>query len=205
MIKFLILILLHTVRKIGMYGVLHILSYSLLKTLKSKSLELSNTKFTENLTVSYLEMIYFYSFPWGKFACTIYNDLKKIFFSVRVSFHGHWQLTEQQGTGRDYVLFHSTTSTHWRTLRHLFTTLHVRWLLHICNRTACIYQTATRWDLPPYRISIWLIDDVMWILIIGFCYSNLRRETGGLAFASTITLVLQANRLTKGASHRQPL
>ena len=80
MIKFLILILLHTVRKIGMYGVLHILSYSLLKTLKSKSLEVSNTKFTENLTVSYLEMIYFYSFPWGKFACTIYNDLKKNFF-----------------------------------------------------------------------------------------------------------------------------
>ena len=31
---------------------------------------------------------------------------------------------------------------------------------HIFNRTACIYQTATRWDLPPYRITIWLIDDV---------------------------------------------
>ena len=28
------------------------------------------------------------------------------------------------------------------------------------NRTACIYQTATRWDLPPYRITIWFIDDV---------------------------------------------
>ena len=38
-----------------------------------------------------------------------------------------------------------------------------------------IYQTATRWDLPPYRITIWLIDDVMLIfvcllvdLILGF-------------------------------------
>ena len=37
--------------------------------------------------------------------------------------------------------------------------------LHTFNCTACIYQTATRWDLPPYlppyRITIWLIDDVM--------------------------------------------
>ena len=40
---------------------------------------------------------------------------------------------------------------------HLFATLHVRWLSHIFNRIACIYQTVTRWDLPPYRITI-LID-----------------------------------------------
>ena len=26
------------------------------------------------------------------------------------------------------------------------------------NRIACFYQTATRWDLPPYRITIWMID-----------------------------------------------
>ena len=48
---------------------------------------------------------------------------------------------------------------------------------HIFNRTACIYQTATRWDLPPYRITTWFIDDLMLIfvyllvdLILGFCY-----------------------------------
>ena len=43
-------------------------------------------------------------------------------------------------------------------LRHLFATLHVRWLSRIFNRNACVYHTATRWDLPPYRITIWLID-----------------------------------------------
>ena len=54
--------------------------------------------------------------------------------------------------------------------------------------------------LSPYRITIWLINDVMLIfvfllddLILSFCYSNLSRETGGLELASTITLVLQAN------------
>ena len=57
------------------------------------------------------------------------------------------------GEGRGHLLFHSTTSTRSRTFRHLFATLHVRWLSHIFNRTASIYQTATRWDLPPYRIS----------------------------------------------------
>ena len=37
-------------------------------------------------------------------------------------------------------------------------------------------------------------------LILGFCYSDLTLETGGFELASTITLVLQANRLTQ--NHR---
>ena len=28
----------------------------------------------------------------------------------------------------------------------------------IFNCNACVCQTATRWDLPPYRIIIWVID-----------------------------------------------
>ena len=51
------------------------------------------------------------------------------------------------------------------TFRHLFATLHVRWLSHIFNCTACIYQTATWWDLPPSRITNWLINDVRLILV----------------------------------------
>ena len=38
-------------------------------------------------------------------------------------------------------------------------------------------------------------------LILGFCYSDLAWEAGGFELASTITLVLQANQLTKCASH----
>ena len=37
-------------------------------------------------------------------------------------------------------------------------------------------------------------------LILGFCYSDLTLETGGFELASTITLVLQENRLTKCAT-----
>ena len=102
------------------------------------------------------------------------NRMEMFFFSIRVFFHRHWQLTGQQGKGVDYLSFHSTTFTRSRTFRHLFATLHVRWLSHIFNRNACIYQTATRWDLPPYRITISLIDVILIFvyllveLILGF-------------------------------------
>ena len=38
-------------------------------------------------------------------------------------------------------------------------------------------------------------------LVLGFCYSDLTLETGGVELELTITLVLQANRLSKCASH----
>ena len=90
-----------------------------------------------------------------------------LFFSVRVFFHEHSRLTGKQGKWGDYFLFHSTTST----LANIqtFATLHVRWLSHIFNRTACIYQAATRWDLTPYRIAIWLIDNVKLVFEVNFC------------------------------------
>ena len=79
-----------------------------------------------------------------------------------------------------FISFHckgfSTSTTTSRNFRHFFVTLHVRLVSHIFNRTACIYQTATQKDVPPYRIAIQLIDEVMLIfvcllddLILGFC------------------------------------
>ena len=132
---------------------------------------------------------------------------KNLFFSIRVFFHRHRRFTEHHRTAREGRVFHSSTSIRSRTFRHLFATLHFRWLSHIFNCTACIYLTATRWDLPPYRITIWLtVDDAVFVclpddLILGFCYSDLTREAGGFELASTITPVLQANRLTKCAGH----
>ena len=56
--------------------------------------------------------------------------------------------------------------------------------------------------LSNYHLSDWLIDGAMFIflldeLMLRFCYNNLILETGGFELPSTITLVLQANRLTK--------
>ena len=44
-------------------------------------------------------------------------------------------------------------------------------------------------------LFVCLLDE----LILGFCYSDLTLETGGFELASSIILVLQANRLTKCA------
>ena len=110
----------------------------------------------------------------GENVCQLYNtlhcqlDMKGTsFFVFFLSGYRNWRFTGQQGKGGDHRLFRCTTSTRSQTLRHLFETLHVRWLSRIFNRSACVYQTATRWDLPPYRITIWLIDwlidDANWL------------------------------------------
>ena len=136
------------------------------------------------------------------------NKVSCSFFSIRVFFHKHWRLTEQQVKGGDHLLFHSTTSTRSWTFRHLFATLHVRRLSHTFNCNTCIYQTAIWWDLPPYQITIRLIDVTLVFfdclcddLILAFLLLQVRWETSGLELLSIITLVLQANRLTKCASH----
>ena len=77
------------------------------------------------------------------------NDQMNNFFFYQGFLHRHWQFTGQKGKGGEHLLFHSTTSTRSRTLRHLFETLHVRWLSRIFNRKACVYQTATRF---PVRV-----------------------------------------------------
>ena len=109
---------------------------------------------------------------------------RKHFFSIRAFFYGDRRLTGQQWKGGDHLLYHSTTSTCSQTLRHLFATLHVRWIPLIFSRNACVYQTANRWDLPPYRITIWVIDDATLVffvhlrddLILGFLLQQFETE-----------------------------
>ena len=81
-----------------------------------------------------------------------------LFFLSRFSFTNTDK--SQESRGRDHLLFHSTTYTCSRTFRHIFATLCVRWISHIFNRTACIYQTTTWLDLPPYWITIFDWCDV---------------------------------------------
>ena len=79
------------------------------------------------------------------------------FFFNQGFLHRHWRFTWQQGKRGDHLLFHSTTSTRSQTLRHLFATLHVRWLSCIFNCNACVYQTAV-YELPPCLFFTWWID-----------------------------------------------
>ena len=88
----------------------------------------------------------------------------------------HSTTSTRSETFRDlFALFHSTTSTHSQTFRQLFAILHMRRVSHIFNCNVCIYHAATRWVLPPYRITISFIDYVILFfvcllddLILGF-------------------------------------
>ena len=92
----------------------------------------------------------------------------KDFFSIRVTHR-----TAGEGRGPSFIpLYHFHPLTNIQTFICSFA---CEMTITYSNRTACIYQTATRWDLPPYRITIWLIDDVILIfvyllveLILGF-------------------------------------
>ena len=79
----------------------------------------------------------------------------QFFPSQTLTIHTIHRTTGKRG---DIHLFHSTISTSPRIFRHLFATLHVRLLSCIFNRNACVNQTASRWDLPPYWTTIWLTE-----------------------------------------------
>ena len=101
--------------------------------------------------------IYILSFWW--FSFHIYICFSTRFFFQTLTIHR----TAGKGRGPSFIpLYHITYL--W-TFRHLFATLHLRWLLHIFNCTSHILQIATLWDLPPYWITIWLINDAILISV----------------------------------------
>ena len=88
---------------------------------------------------------YFRSF-WVVLGC--FSSFLTFFSTIFFFFYRHCYFTGQQGKGWDHLLFISTTSTRSQTLRYLFATLHVKRLSRIFNHNGCVYQTATRLDLP---------------------------------------------------------
>ena len=83
-------------------------------------------------------------------SCFSFNMLSfSFFFSIRVFFHGHRQLTGQQGKGEDHLLFHSTTSTR----------------SHIFNRNACKMfsntkdRTSQEWNIQSQKLhTTWKVS-----------------------------------------------
>ena len=143
--------------------------------------------------------------PWHSWIPSIKRSL---FFLSGFSFTDTDDSLDSKGRAGNHLLFQSTsTSTRSRTLKHLFATLHLRWLLRIFNRNACVYQTVLDGIYHIIELPFeWLIDDAMFVclldeLILCFCQSDLTLETGGFELASTITLVIQANELTKCSNH----
>ena len=128
------------------------------------------------------------------------------FFPVRVFFHRHWRFTRQQGK-RGYHPFLSTTSSRSRTFNYQFASFHVRWLSRIF---VFLIGSLVIARLPLDEIYHlgelpfdWLMItmEYQFLFTWWFCYSNLTKETDVFELTWIITLVLQANRLIKYASH----
>ena len=133
------------------------------------------------------------------------------FFSVRVFFT--YTDNSQDNSGREGTIFYSTLSVttaheHWDIYLQLcmWDDYHV-FLIATLVFTRLLHNEIYHLIELPFEL---LIDDPIFVclldeLILGFCYSDLTLETGGFELASTITLLLQVNRLTKSASHPKRL
>ena len=115
----------------------------------------------------------------------------------------------QDSRGREGTIFYSTlplppAHKHWDIYLQL-----CMWDDYHIFLIATLVFTRLLLDEIYHLIELpfeWLIDDAMFVclldeLILGFCYNDLTWETGGFELASTITVVLQANQVTKCASH----
>ena len=124
------------------------------------------------------------------------------FFPIMVFFQRYWQFTGQQRKEGDHLLFHSSTFTRSRTLRHLQLCMWVDY--HVFLIATFVFTRLLLGEIYhlielPFK---WLIDDAMFVwlldeLILAFCYSDFTLETGGFELASTITLVLQGEVVSR--------
>ena len=131
------------------------------------------------------------------------NYLSSFFFSIRV-FSTDTD-DSQDSRGRERTIFYSTlplppAHDHWDIHLQLcmWDDYHV-FLIATPVFTRLLIDEIYHLIELPFK---WLIDDAIFVclldeLILCFCYSELTLETGGFELASSITLVLQANRLTK--------
>ena len=136
-----------------------------------------------------------------KKARLIVSYLWQVFFLPGFSFTD----TEdsQNSKGKVGVIFCSTlpfpaAHKHW----NIYLKLCMRDAYHLFLIAALVF-TRLLLDETYHLIELpfgWLIDYTMFVclldeLILGFCYSELTWETGGFELASTMSLVLQTNRL----------
>ena len=96
------------------------------------------------------------------------SHISHIFFFYQGFLHRHWRFTGQQGKGGDHLLFHSTTSTRWRTLGHLFAcemTITYFWSQRLCLPDCYSMSFST---LSNYHLSDWLIMQCLFVYLMNW-------------------------------------
>ena len=126
-------------------------------------------------------------------------------YIISVFFHRHWRFIRRQGKRGDYLSFRSATSTRYE---HWDIYLQLRmWGDYHTFLIATLVFTRLLLDEIYHLIELpfiaWLMMQCLFGLleefILRFCHSDFTWGNGGFELTLTITLVLQANRLTKCA------
>ena len=127
-----------------------------------------------------------------------------VFFCFHGFLHRHWPFRVQQGPIFYSILPLPLTHEQWYIYLQLFMwdDYHVFLIATLVFARLLLDEIYHLIELP----FEWLTDDAMFVclldeLILGFCYSSFTLETSGFELASTTTLALQANQLTKCTSH----
>ena len=133
----------------------------------------------------------------------------KFFFLLMVFFHRHWRIKGQKGKGGDHLSFTlplPPAHEHWEIYLQLcmWDGYHISLIVTLAFTRLLLDEIYHLIQLLFDWLIDWLIDDEIFVFLLdkmirGFCYSNLTWKTSGFELASIITLVLQANRLTKCA------
>ena len=168
-----------------------------------ENLILSGLRIGHELSVHPLESLTVTSL---KSACKIHFTCRFSFFPIRIFFHRHWKFIGQQVKGRDHLLFQSTTSTCSQTLKTFICNLgcemtHIFLITRLAFPRLLLDEIYHLIELTILSIDWWCNVCLLDNLILDFCYSNLKQESSGFELVSIITLVLQANQLTKCAGH----
>ena len=111
-------------------------------------------------------------------ALYLYTQIQSVFFfSIRVFFHGHWQLTGQQGKGGDHLipLYHFYPLTNIQTFICNFACeMNITFFKRNAFFTRLLHDEIYHLLELPFD---WLIEDAVFVcllddLVLGFCYSN---------------------------------
>ena len=137
------------------------------------------------------------------------SPVQKIFFSVRFFFTDTDD--SQDSSGREETIFCSTlplppTPEHWEIYLQICMSYdyHVFLIAALVFTRLLLDEIYHLIELPISLIDWWYnVCFFTWWMIQGFCYSNLIWETGEFELASTITIILRPNPLTKCTSHPQ--
>ena len=154
----------------------------------------------------------FPSTHWESLTVTSLKSACKIYFTCRLFFSYQDFLSQTlkihrtagEGKGPSFIPiyhFHLLTNTQTFICNLGCEMTHIFLITRLAFSRLLLDEIYHLIELTILSIDWWCNVCLLDNLILDFCYSNLKQESSGFELASIITVVLQANQLTKCAGH----